>query len=103
MVTIIGAGRTGFDAKRWMEDWGLYGTNEDRAGATSAVPLQSPRRRRQKRQSGGGKRERRIVLIQRKAGKLGNLGRTTGWIHRAELVKSGRVNNLTNRVGCTLQ
>ena len=43
---------------------------------------------------GGRKRGRHIVLMQRKVGKLGELGKTTGWIHRSELVKSGRVNNL---------
>ena len=33
--------------------------------------------------------------MQRKVGKLGaKLVRTTGWVHRAELVKSGRVHNL---------
>ena len=32
--------------------------------------------------------------MQRKVVKLGNLGRTTGYIHRAELVKSGSVQNL---------
>ena len=60
--------------------------------------------------SGVGKRRRRIVLMQRKFGKLGNLGRMTGYIHGAELIKSGRVQNLgvsrrrglINRVGCTL-
>ena len=41
-----------------------------------------------------GKRVRRIVLAQRKVGNMGNLGRKTGYIHRAELVKSGRVQNL---------
>ena len=41
-----------------------------------------------------GKMGRRIVLIQRKVEKLGNLGRTTEYIHRAALVKSGRVQNL---------
>ena len=47
---------------------------------------------------GRGKRGRRIVLIQRKVGKLVNLGRKTGWIHRSDLVKSGRVHNLTDGV-----
>ena len=40
MVAIIGAGRIWFDAKRWMEDWGLDGTNEARAGAAAAFPSQ---------------------------------------------------------------
>ena len=50
---------------------------------------------------GGGKRGRHIVLMQRNVGNLGNLGMITGWIHTAALVKSGRVHNLENRVGCT--
>ena len=36
----------------------------------------------------------RIVLMQRKVGNLEKLGRTTGWIHMATLVKSGRVHNM---------
>ena len=49
--------------------------------------------------------------MQIKVVKLGNLGRTIGYIHRATLVKSGRVHNLggvshtrrlTNRVVYTL-
>ena len=31
--------------------------------------------------------------MQRRVGKLGNMERMTGWIHRAVLVKSGRVQN----------
>ena len=30
-VAIIRAGGVGFDVKRWMEDWGVEGTNEARA------------------------------------------------------------------------
>ena len=48
---------------------------------------------------GGGERGRFIVLIQKKVVKLGNLGRTTGWIHSTVLVKSGRVHNLTKGLG----
>ena len=40
------------------------------------------------------KRGRRIVLIQRKVGKLGKVGRKTGWIHILALIKSVRVQNL---------
>ena len=49
-------------------------------------------------EEGGG----RIVLIQRKVGNMGNLGRMTVWTHREKLVNRGRVHNLTKRVGCTL-
>ena len=46
-----------------------------------------------KNDKGGG--SRRIILMQRKVGNMGdNLGRTTGWIHRAELVKSGRLHTM---------
>ena len=38
-VAIIGAGGIGFDAKMWMEDWGVDGTNEARAGADDADPF----------------------------------------------------------------
>ena len=36
--------------------------------------------------------------MQRKVEKMRNMGRTTEWIHREELVRSGRVNNL----GCVM-
>ena len=42
-----------------------------------------------RRRGGGG-----IFLLRRKVGNLGNLGRTAGYIHRAPLFKSGRVQNL---------
>ena len=40
------------------------------------------------------KRGRHIVLMQRKVENMGNLGRMTGYIYRATLVKSGRVHNM---------
>ena len=43
---------------------------------------------------GSGNRMWPIVLMQRKVGKLGNLGRRMGYIHREVLVKSGRVHNM---------
>ena len=43
-----------------------------------------------KKKGGGGG----IVLMQRKVGKIVNLGRTTIWIHRLMLVKSGRAHTL---------
>ena len=39
-VAIIRVGGIGFDAKKWMEDWGLDGTNKSRARAAAAVPSQ---------------------------------------------------------------
>ena len=53
-LAIIGAGGVGFDAKRWMEYWGVEGTNKARAVAAAAVPSQSFRGQRQRRQRGGG-------------------------------------------------
>ena len=44
----IGAGGIGFDAKRWMEDYGLEGANEARAGDDAAVSSQRGRGRRRK-------------------------------------------------------
>ena len=43
-VAIIRAGVIGFDTKRWMEDLGMDGTNEARAGAAAAIPSQRRRR-----------------------------------------------------------
>ena len=40
--------------------------------------------------SNGTAHQHEIVLLQRKAGKLGeHLGKTTGWIHRAQLLRHG--------------
>jgi 2,4-dienoyl-CoA reductase (NADPH2) len=65
------------DIKEFWDDWGVDPSTVERGGlveAHTAVP------------------EREIVLLQRKKGKLGtNLGRTTGWIHRKTLTKSGAV------------
>ena len=37
-ITVIGAEGIEFDAKRWMEDWGLDGTNKSRAGLLPPSP-----------------------------------------------------------------
>ena len=37
-VSIIRVGRVELDAKRWMEDWGVDGTNKARAGSAAVVP-----------------------------------------------------------------
>ena len=39
-VTIIGVRGVGFDTKRWVEDWGVEGTNEARAGSAATIPSQ---------------------------------------------------------------
>src|SRR5210317_1265563 len=86
-VAIIGAGGIGFDVAEfllhdghsptmnldeWLAEWGVVDPAEARGGLA--------RERTQPRPV------REITLLQRKAGKHGaNLGKTTGWIHRAAL------------------
>jgi 2,4-dienoyl-CoA reductase (NADPH2) len=87
-VAVIGAGGIGFDvaeylvsgghstavdAAAWRAEWGVTDPATDRGGLAPAGPQASPP-------------ARQVVLLQRKAGKLGaGLGKTTGWIHRAVL------------------
>lgn len=87
-VAIIGAGGIGFDMAeylvnggqnctndlgRWMEEWGVEDPEYYRGGLNPTGP--APR-----------KAARQVILMQRKAGKLGRqLGKTTGWIHRSAL------------------
>ena len=62
----------------WTE-WGVDPSKDAQRGGLQAPKHVSPPKRQ-------------IVLLQRKDGKLGNgLGKTTGWIHRAVLTKSGAV------------
>ncbi len=85
-VAVIGAGGIGFDvaeylttahhnADAWRREWGVGDPATTRGGlalAQPAAPL------------------REVWLMQRKTGKLGrNLGKTTGWIHRAALESKG--------------
>ncbi len=87
-VAIIGAGGIGFDVAEfllhdghsptmdlaeWLAEWGVVDPAVARGGL-------SPERRRPESS------RREITLLQRKPGKHGaNLGKTTGWIHRAVL------------------
>ncbi len=87
-VAIVGAGGIGFDVAEflvqdgrsptmhldeWLSEWGVVDPAEARGGIA--------RRRSQPEPSA-----REVTLLQRKAGKHGaNLGKTTGWIHRATL------------------
>ena len=87
-VAIIGAGGIGFDVaefllhdghsptmdlEEWLTEWGVVDPAEARGGI--AVRRSQPTTP-----------AREITLLQRKAGKHGaNLGKTTGWIHRATL------------------
>ncbi|MGZ8253836.1 MAG: oxidoreductase, partial [Burkholderiaceae bacterium] len=87
-VAVVGAGGIGFDVaeflvtppghsptldlKEWLAEWGVADPVEVRGGVVRPRP--SPP-------------ARRVMLLQRKAGKLGKgLGKTTGWIHRAALL-----------------
>ncbi|MDV2077137.1 NADPH-dependent 2,4-dienoyl-CoA reductase [Marinobacter xestospongiae] len=87
-VAVIGAGGIGFDVsefivhegespslntEHFMREWGVDLTAEHRGGIKGMTPeLPEP--------------AREVYLLQRKASKVGkNLGKTTGWIHRASL------------------
>jgi len=106
-VAIIGAGGIGFDVaefllnhdddadhdkradevniKHFLEDWGVDQKNESRGGLLDNSASKS----------GSTMSGRQITMLQRKKGKLGKgLGKTTGWIHRATLAKSKRVDML---------
>ena len=93
-VAIIGAGGIGFDVavflthnnsergqvkERFLSEWGIDMSYSDPGGLSSSGPL-LPQKTRQ------------VYLLQRKGSKLGkDLGKTTGWIHRATLKKHGVV------------
>ncbi|UXZ54986.1 NADPH-dependent 2,4-dienoyl-CoA reductase [Halomonas sp. 7T] len=95
-VAVIGAGGIGFDVSEllahqghpsldiadWCDEWGVDLAMGDRGGLKAPMPPASPRE---------------IVMLQRKRSKPGkNLGKTTGWVHRASLKQRG-VKTLT---GC---
>ena len=85
-VAVIGAGGIGFDVAafltsepqnlaQWRREWGVGDPATTQGGLAAADP--SPPLRE-------------VWLLQRKMGKLGrNLGKTTGWIHRATLQAKG--------------
>ncbi len=91
-VAVVGAGGIGFDvceflaqegpspsldATLWRREWGVVDPDEARGGVTGIHP-------------GGVPAAREIVLLQRKATKAGaGLGKSTGWIHRAQLKMKG--------------
>lgn len=95
-VAVIGAGGIGFDVAEfltqdgesltlhpdaWMKEWGI-----DRDYAHRGALLPKPEVHPSRRQ---------VVMLQRKASKMGaGLGKTTGWIHRAGL-KAKQVEMLT--------
>ncbi|WP_422116634.1 FAD-dependent oxidoreductase [Brachybacterium sp. UNK5269] len=89
-VAIIGAGGIGvdvaefltaprpsptFDVAAWRRHWGVVDSDEHRGGVITR-PVAAPRRE--------------VHLLQRKDTRIGaGLGRTTGWVHRAELRHAG--------------
>jgi 2,4-dienoyl-CoA reductase (NADPH2) len=102
-IAIIGAGGIGFDVaefllkrptscssmatekcghpnasvQQFIEDWGIDPTLSARGGLAP-------------KQCSTPHSDREIFLLQRKASKVGQqLGKTTGWIHRTELLKNG--------------
>lgn len=90
MIAIIGAGGIGFDVAEYLShhgassalapekfyaEWGVDLSHAQRGGVRPIEIEHSPRE---------------IYLLQRKSGKPGeNLGKTTGWIHRAALKARG--------------
>ena len=89
-VAVIGAGGIGFDVSEylthegestslnidaWLKEWGIDKTLEARAGIEGGKPLIHAA-------------SREIFMFKRSKGKFGgNLGKTTGWIHRSSLKK----------------
>ncbi|MFZ0160214.1 MAG: NADPH-dependent 2,4-dienoyl-CoA reductase [Kineosporiaceae bacterium] len=89
-VAILGAGGIGFDVAEyltqsgesatlrpedWAAEWGIDRSYANPGGLTEPKP-ETP--------------ARKVVLLQRKASKVGaGLGKTTGWIHRATLQRRG--------------
>ena len=87
-VAIVGSGGIGFDVAEflihdghsptmdldeWLSEWGVVDPEEARGGIAIERSPPEPS-------------AREVTLLQRKAGKHGaNLGKTTGWIHRATL------------------
>ncbi|MBK0422614.1 FAD-dependent oxidoreductase [Leucobacter sp. CSA2] len=91
-VAILGSGAIGFDVAEaltqlgeedpadiagFLAHWGVDPAEYDTAGLATAPPAPEPS-------------ARSVVMLQRRAGKPGaGLGKTTGWIHRAELSRRG--------------
>ncbi|WP_298765097.1 NADPH-dependent 2,4-dienoyl-CoA reductase [uncultured Polaribacter sp.] len=89
-VAVIGAGGIGFDVSEylthqgeatsqnidaWLQEWGIDKTLKARAGIEGLQPKFH-------------KSAREIFMFKRSSGKFGgNLGKTTGWIHRTNLKK----------------
>ena len=91
-IALIGAGGIGFDVAEYLthdqddsstriesflQKWGVSQDPQARGGLSEILPVSS-------------KAERTVYLLQRKTSKVGDgLGKTTGWIHRADLKMKG--------------
>ena len=91
-VAVIGAGGIGFDVSEylthegestslnidaWLKEWGIDKTFKSRSGIEGVKPDFHPS-------------PREVFMFKRSEGKFGgNLGKTTGWIHRSTLKKKG--------------
>ncbi|MEC5215297.1 2,4-dienoyl-CoA reductase (NADPH2) [Actimicrobium sp. GrIS 1.19] len=90
-VAIVGAGGIGFDVaefllhdaavplpiplSHWLGEWGVDLSASSGGGLCAPTPEQPPRT---------------VVLLQRKATRVGaGLGKTSGWVHRATLLRKG--------------
>ncbi|MEE1822765.1 NADPH-dependent 2,4-dienoyl-CoA reductase [Streptomyces sp. BE20] len=89
-VAVVGAGGIGFDVAEYLTDQG------DEASLDASVYQRKWGIDPEYRERGGLARPerptppRRVHLLQRRTGKVGaGLGKTTGWIHRAELKHRG--------------
>ncbi|MBV7294388.1 NADPH-dependent 2,4-dienoyl-CoA reductase [Corynebacterium sp. TAE3-ERU12] len=91
-VAILGAGGIGIDVAEfltresnqsvaeWSKLWGVADPAEFRAGLTEPIA----------HEDAPGAIDREVHILQRKETRIGkNLGKTTGWVHRAELKKAG--------------
>ncbi|MFT6408638.1 MAG: 2,4-dienoyl-CoA reductase (NADPH2) [Arenicella sp.] len=101
-VAVIGAGGIGFDVseylthegestsqniEKFMQEWGVDTSMQARSGIEGVEPIVSPS-------------PRKVTLLQRKTSRVGaGLGKTTGWIHRAGLMKKG----VSMLAGCDYQ
>lgn len=105
-VAVIGAGGIGvdvaqyltapqpsptLDAAAWREHWGVVDPAERRGGILPRLHFEPPAPDPSSEPT-DGRRAREVHLLQRKETKIGaGLGRTTGWVHRAELRRAGVV------------
>ena len=78
------------DAATWREHWGVLDPSAHRGGVPARrEPAPAP-----EDPPTDGRRAREVHLLQRKETKIGaGLGRTTGWVHRAELRRAGVVHH----------